>query len=104
MKTILVVLICIAPAASLAFGTGVSSFEFNGETLYEAKCNGMARSIKSCLAQASKHCEGLDKHAEILGNDATTAPMPFGGSFIPLAKRSLTFKCVDKNDQKKDEK
>jgi hypothetical protein len=64
----------------------------NGTEVYEANCNGLARTIADCYAQASKKCNGKFKE---VNKDQTNTLAPYGNSFVPVTKRSLMFICQD---------
>lgn len=77
-----------------AIGKGVRPAYTNGDVqVYEAKCNGMARTINDCYAQASTFCEG--KKFKPVGQDATSTVVPVNNGFMPVNNRSLAFTCED---------
>lgn len=73
------------------FGRGVRpAYTRNGVTVYEAKCNGMARTINDCYEQASKLCGGNFKE---VGTDATSSFVGSANGYVPVNNRSLAFTC-----------
>ena len=76
-----------------ALGTGIRELQFNGETIYEAKCNGAIRSQAHCMEQASKYCALTNKKVAIINNEQSSVIVPSNGSFISGVNRSTLFKC-----------
>lgn len=76
-----------------AIGKGVRKFSYNGEMIYEAKCNGMARSYSDCLEQASSTCEREGKKAKPLNNEEKQGLMTMNGQLVTLTNRSILFSC-----------
>lgn len=76
-----------------ALGAGVRESTFNGEKMYEAKCNGLARTMANCYEQASNTCQKQNLKAVPLEQDHTNSAIVMGGNFTPITNRSLMFQC-----------
>ena len=93
MKLFLVFLMTLSLSAC-AIGKGVRSISFNGENVFEAKCNGTARTYADCLEQASDKCSEYHKKAVQLNADgSSTLMIGVNGQILPIVNRSLLFKC-----------
>lgn len=77
------VFIVMALSESCAIGTGVSEFIGpDGTKEYEAKCNGWARSMSDCYAQATETCDG-----PYVVSGKTFSPKS------PIVNREIRFSC-----------
>lgn len=68
------------------------AFVRDGNQVWEATCNGLARSMTDCHKQAAKKCDG--SYSEV-GTDGTNSFVPMNGGYAPVTKRSLLFVCKD---------
>jgi hypothetical protein len=62
----------------------------DGDRIYEAKCNGTARTIGDCYAQAGETCRG---EYTILNSSSDLNYMAISGNVTPLVSRQILFKC-----------
>jgi hypothetical protein len=62
----------------------------NSETVYEAKCNGTARTYGDCFQQASETCHGPYTVVDKSGDQST---LYTNGSLITIIKRQIFFVC-----------
>ncbi len=93
MRFFLLVLMVLNISAC-AIGTGVRPISFNGEKVFEAKCNGTARTYADCLVQASKTCSEYNQKAIPLNTDGSSTVMTnVNGQVLPIVNRSMLFKC-----------
>lgn len=76
----------VIPLFMVACVTAAPVYQNNGEQVYQAKCNGLARTISDCYAKASEVCNG--KFREV-GKDGTNTF--YGNS--PVTHRSVLFVC-----------
>jgi hypothetical protein len=77
-----------------ALGTGIRpAYVRDGIQIYEAKCNGLGRSISDCHAQASQACNGKYKD---VGTDGSSSFVQnsYTGQIMPVNNRSLAFYCT----------
>lgn len=75
-------------------GTGVRPIEYNGETIYEAKCNGAVRTIADCYEQASKTCQDLGKKSVAISQDGSSQLATMNNQLMTATYRNLMFKCM----------
>lgn len=87
-------LICAIVLSGCAIGKGVRQVGATKRNMYEAKCNGMARTIADCYEQADNICGEQGLEAAPIGQDSTSNMMRIGNGYTPIANRSLMFKCV----------
>lgn len=80
-------------ATGCAIGKGVKEVPFNGQMLYEAKCNGTARTYSDCLEQASEKCAEIHKQVVTLNQDRSSTFTTYNGQLMPIVNRSIVFKC-----------
>lgn len=75
------------------------SFVRDGKQVYEATCNGTARSIADCHKLAAQQCGGSYKEMSIDGS--TSGMMNVGnGDYAAMIKRSLLFTCTTETQAK----
>lgn len=89
----LILSILSALLSSCAIGKGVRALTINGESVFEAKCNGTARTYADCLEQASNKCSEYGKKAVSLNSDGSSTLMTINNQLVPVVNRSLLFKC-----------
>lgn len=76
------------------------AFKRSGHQVFQVKCNGFARTIADCHAQASRTCNG---EYDEMGQDGTSSFVPVGGRYMPVNNRSLLFTCKPPADEASNE-
>lgn len=71
----------------------VRKINYNGEELFEVKCNGTARTMADCLEKSSEHCASLGKKSVPMDRDGNSSIVSMNGQILPAVSRSLLFKC-----------